>query len=161
MKLTGVYYLFIVVTKERFIKGQFILTFMADKVYIGHGTRIEAAYRLALSTALHLELSGNLKRTIFRLAAVNADINRELNPGSVFVLVEDAAKRLRGHVCGNSKDEKFDTSRSQVLEAPEFNPLREYLATAQGDRVVAIQDSLADRVDGIVRDMGYEPVHFA
>jgi len=134
---------------------------MADKVYIGHGDNIGKAYGIEISLAPHLDMFGNLKEQIFHLARYNGDINRELNPESTFVVTEGMADRLRGHVCGNSRDEKYDWKKSQVLEAPDFTPLREYLDSAKGDRVVATNNSLVDRVEGIVKNMGYETIHFS
>ena len=133
---------------------------MTDKVYIGHGQRIGKAYEIGLDMVIHLGMFGNLKKEIFYLARYYAEIDRELNPDNVFVVVEDVAKRLRGHVCGNSKDERYYREKSQVLEAPEFAQLREYLAMTKGDRVVATTDSLVKIVDDIVRHLGYETVDF-
>ncbi|MGV8151322.1 MAG: hypothetical protein ACP5NV_06365 [Candidatus Woesearchaeota archaeon] len=134
---------------------------MADKVYIGYGNRIEIAYDIKQSLVLHLGTFGNSKEDIFNLAQYNGNINKKLNPESTFVVVEDIGKRLRGQICGTSRDEKYIGEKMQVLKAPDFTPLREYLNITKGDRVVVTNDSLADKVDNIVKEMGYETIHFA
>jgi hypothetical protein len=128
---------------------------MSNKVYIGHGPQVEAAYELSQRIA-GVRLFKDLKKSIFYRAKENGE---DLNPTNVFIIQQDSLGRLLGYTSG--KDEVYDKKKAQdLLKDPEINPFRIFLAATRGDRVVITIDALAKRVEASVRRMGYEPKLF-
>ncbi len=122
---------------------------MPETVYIGHGPAIEVAYRLKHHLVQYFPKSEDN----------DEEPVKKLKPKGVFVIQEAAPGRLRWQVCTQAKDDVYDREKAKPLVL-DFLELRLYLGSTEGDRVIATIDSLADKVDEIVKNMGYETVRF-